>query len=172
RGSSCPTVRLSRTPRRNCCTNWRTSSPRADRSESCQSGGCRMSMHEIEDLVEQSVRLVLASDGARDHKVATIGQLYAVQAWFDTSDTTGRLAEDLQAIGYVDAAPPRRVALLRLAADMMQAGNAADRVEIAQGWLALALTAITDLDLTDQIPATFDGMLAGGDGPRMRAMAL
>ncbi len=104
-----------------------------------------MSMHEIEDLVEQSVRLVLASDGARDHKVTTIGQLYAVQTWFDTSDTTGRLAEDLQAIGYVDAAPPRPVALLRLAADMMQAGNAAGRVEIAQGWLALALTAITEL---------------------------
>lgn len=131
-----------------------------------------MSMHEIEDLVEDSIRLVLADDRPRDGKLAIIGDLYAVQGWFDTGDTTGRLAEELRAIGYVDAAPPRPVALLRLAADMMEAADAAGRIEIAQGWLALALTAITDLDLTDQIPATFDGMLAEGDGLRMRALAL
>lgn len=131
-----------------------------------------MSRHEIEDLVEDSVRLVLAADGAQDDKVATIGQLYSVQAWFDTGDTTGRLADELRAIGYVDTPPPRPLALLRLAADMMQAAAAAGRVEIAQGWLALALTAITELDLSDEIPATFHGMLADGDGPRMRAIAL
>lgn len=131
-----------------------------------------MSMHEIENLVEESVRLVLASDRPRDDKLAGIGDLYAVQGWFDTGDTTGRLAEELRAIGYVDAVPPRTVALLRLAAEMMEAADAAGRIEIAQGWLALALTAITDLDLTDQIPATFDGMLAEGDGPRMRSLAL
>ncbi|MCW5706945.1 hypothetical protein [Shinella sp.] len=131
-----------------------------------------MSMHEIEDLVEESVRLVLASDRPRDDKLAEIGDLYAVQGWFDTGDTTGRLAEALRAIGYVDARSRRSVMLLRLAADMMETADAAGRVEIAQGWLALALTAITDLDLTDQIPATFDAMLAEGDGPRMRSLAL
>lgn len=129
-------------------------------------------MHEIEDLVEDSVRLVLASDRPRDDKLAAIGDLYGVQAWFDTSDTTGRLADELGAIGYVDAPPQRPVALLRLAADMMEAADAAGRVEIAQGWLALALRAITELELTDQIPATFDAMLVEGDGPRMRALAL
>lgn len=131
-----------------------------------------MSMHEVEDLVEESVRLALASDRSRDEKIAMIGELYAVQGWFDTSDTTGRLADELRAIGYVDAASPPRIALLRLAADMMEEADAADRVEIAQGWLALALRAITDLDLTEEIPATFDAMLAEGDGPRMRAVAL
>lgn len=131
-----------------------------------------MSMHEIEDLVEDSVRMVLASDRPRADKLATIGDLYGVQGWFDTGDTTGRLADELDAIGYVDAGPRRPVALLRLAADMMEAGDAAGLVEISQGWLALALTAITDLDLTDQIPATFEAMLAQGDGPRMRALAL
>ena len=129
-------------------------------------------MHEVEDLVEESVRLVLAGDRAPDDKVAAIRDLYAVQAWFDTADTTGRLAEELRAIGYDDDAPPRPVALLPLAAGMMQAADGAGRVEIAQGWLALALRAITELDLADQIPATFDGMLAEGDGPRMREIAL
>jgi len=131
-----------------------------------------MSMHEIENLVEDSVRLVLADDRSRDDKLAIIGDLYAVQGWFDTGDTTGRLADELRAIGYVDVRPRRPVALLRLAADMMEAGDRAGLVEIAQGWLALALRAVTELELTDQIPATFDGMLAEGDGPRMRALAL
>ncbi len=131
-----------------------------------------MSMHEIEDLVEESVRMLLAADGERDDKVAGIGQLYSVQAWFDTGDTTGRLADELRAVGYVNKPPPRPLALLRLAADMMEAAGAAGRVEIAQGWLALALKAIIELDLTDQIPATFHGMLADDDGPRMRAIAL
>lgn len=131
-----------------------------------------MSMHEIEDLVEDSVRLVLADDRPRDDKLAAIGDLYGVQGWFDTGDTTGRLADELGAIGYVDVWPRRPVALLRLAADMMEAADAAGRVEIAQGWLALALRAITELELTDQIPATFDAMLAQGDGTRMRALAL
>ncbi len=129
-------------------------------------------MHEIEDLVEESVRLVLASDRSPDDRIATIRELYFVQAWFDTGDTTGRLADELRAIGYVDAAPLRPTALLRLAADMMEAADAAGRMDIAQGWLALALRAITELDLSDQVPATFDGMLAEGDGPRMRAIAL
>lgn len=131
-----------------------------------------MSMHEIENLVEDSVRLVLADDRPRGDKLATIGDLYAVQGWFDTGDTTGRLADELRAIGYVDVRPRRPVALLRLAADMMEAADAAGLVEIAQGWLALALRAITELELTDQIPATFEAMLAEGDGPRMRALAL
>src|SRR5690606_2307430 len=96
----------------------------------------------------------------------------AVQGWFDTSDTTGRLADELRAIGYADVRPRRPVALLRLTADMMEAADTAGHVEIAQGWLALALRAITELELIDPIPATFDGMLAEGDGPRMRAIAL
>ena len=131
-----------------------------------------MSMHEIEDLVEESVRLVLEGEGARDDKFARIGQLYTVQGWFDTGDTTGRLADELRAIGYDDTASPPPLALLRLAADMMQAADAAGRVEIAQGWLALTLMAIIDLNLPDQMPATFHGMLADGDGQRMRAIAL
>lgn len=131
-----------------------------------------MSMHEIENLVEDSVRLVLETDHAGDDKLARIGDLYAVQDWFDTSGTTGRLADELREIGYVDAQPRRPVALLRLSADMMEDADAAGRIEIAQGWLALSLTAIIDLELTDQIPATFDGMLAEGDGARMRAIAL
>lgn len=131
-----------------------------------------MSMHEIEDLVEESVRLVLASDHLPDDRIATIRELYSVQGWFDTGDTTGRLADELRALGYVDARPLGAVALLRVAAGMMQEADAAGRVEIAQGWLALAIRAITDLDLTDEVPATFDGMLAEGDGSRMRAIAL
>lgn len=131
-----------------------------------------MSMHEIEDLVEESVRLVLAGDLPRDEKCARIGELYSVQAWFDTSDTRGRLADDLGTIGYVDAPLSRPVPLLRLAADMMEGGDAAGRADIVQGWLALALRAITELELTDQIPATFSGMLADGDGRRMREIAL
>ena len=131
-----------------------------------------MSMHEIEDLVEESVRMVLATDRSQDQKVATIGELYLVQEWFDTGDTTGRLTDELRAIGYVDAEKPRHTALLRLAGDVMHEADAAGRVDIVQGWLALALRAITELELTDQIPKTFEGMLAEGDGSRIRAIAL
>lgn len=131
-----------------------------------------MSMHEIEDLVEDSIRLVLASDRPRDEKLATIRDLYDVQGWFDTGDTIGRLADELSAIGYVDGRPENPVTLLRLAARMLEEGDAAGLVEISQGWLALALRAITDLELTDHLPATFEGMLADGDGPRMREIAL
>lgn len=59
-----------------------------------------MSDHAVEDLVEDSIRAVLASDLEAAAQRRLISELYGFQNRFDTSDTTGRLRDELQALGY------------------------------------------------------------------------
>lgn len=131
-----------------------------------------MSMHEIEDLVEETVRLVLASARTREQQRAVIGGLYGFQAWFDTSETTGRLRRELEAIGYFDAPDANDPALLPLAAAAMEEADSAGNLTLVHHWLAAAATAISDLDLGPRLPSTFKEMLAEGSGQRMREIAI
>jgi hypothetical protein len=56
-----------------------------------------MSMHEVEDLVEDPARVLLASSRASRRKVRGDLQACRFQRWFDTGDTTGGLQEELEA---------------------------------------------------------------------------
>ncbi|GAA6142626.1 hypothetical protein NBRC116584_24440 [Hydrogenophaga sp. 5NK40-0174] len=58
-------------------------------------------MHEIEDLVEDSVRLVDRSDLSRQDKISLLNALYRYQELFDTSYTHFRVMDMLLASGYV-----------------------------------------------------------------------
>ncbi len=131
-----------------------------------------MSMHEIEDLVEESVRLVLSGTGTREAKVETASKLYRFQAWFDTSETTGRLRKELEEIGYFDAPEADDPELLPLAAGMMKMADEAEDLLLVHHWLAATTTAVTDLALGSLIPATFEAMLAEGSGTAMRKIAI
>ncbi|WP_022704284.1 hypothetical protein [Pseudorhodobacter ferrugineus] len=130
-----------------------------------------MSQHEIEDLIEETARLILTTDQSRAEKCAWIGDLYALQSWFDTSETTGRLQAELQELGYFTAPPRPSPALLPLAAQVMQVAETASRPDLVYDWLALTVDALDSFGLGPDMPPTFDAMLAGGSGPQIRAVA-
>lgn len=130
-----------------------------------------MSMHEIEDLVEETVRLVLDEDRPDEEKRRLIFNLYRVQGWFDTSDTTGRLSGALQALGYFDHLPQAPIPALPLVAEAMRMAAARGDRGLGQRWLALLQMALDDLDLGDEVPARFDGILASADAAAIRQAA-
>lgn len=60
-----------------------------------------MSMHEVEDLIEQSIRLVNQSDQTAKQKRQLIWSLYDIQGMFDCSYTHFRLIDTLLALEYM-----------------------------------------------------------------------
>ncbi|WP_442679250.1 hypothetical protein ACSBM8_17395 [Sphingomonas sp. ASY06-1R] len=114
-----------------------------------------MSEHAIEDLVENSIRLLLASDSARDAKLRLTHDLYRVQALFDTSDTTGRLRAELAAIGYDPDAPASDCGVLSIVAEIMALADAADDRQRVRDWLAVLAAAIDEAMLDDTLPQDF-----------------
>ncbi len=131
-----------------------------------------MSMHEIEGLVEDSLRRALASGRADADKRRLAGQLYRFQAWFDTGDTTGRLRDELAAIGFDPAAWQDDPPLLPLALEMMQEAEAAGDLGGVHDWLALAVTSLDELELGDLVPRSLSEMLAEGSAVKMREIAV
>lgn len=89
-----------------------------------------MSMHEVEDLIEDSVRLVVASALPVPEKLALTQALYSIQMRFDTSDTTGRLASELAAIGFGNLEDAGLV-------DELEVGDAVLALAAAEGSRAL-----------------------------------
>lgn len=130
-----------------------------------------MSQHNIEDLIEDTIRLVLTTGQGLAEQCAVIADLYSVQAWFDTSQTTGRLQAELQALGYFTAPPRPRPALLPLAAQIMQAAETADRPDLVYDWLALTVESLDSFGLGPDMPPNFATLLADGFGTQMRAVA-
>jgi hypothetical protein len=130
-----------------------------------------MSMHEIEDLVEDTARMVLASSRAPDEKRRLIFNLYRFQRWFDTSDTTGRLQTELEASGYFQSESYKTIPLFTLVADIMHEAGGRDDRRLVHHWLAALTEALTDLDLKDEVPASFEEMLAAGDAAIIRQVA-
>ncbi len=60
-----------------------------------------MSMHEIESIVEDSVRLILDSKFSKDKKLSIIYNLYDFQIRFDTKYTTFRIYKELRELSYL-----------------------------------------------------------------------
>ena len=115
-----------------------------------------MSEHHIEDLVEDSVRLLLAADLSDDTKRRLARDLYHVQAQFDISDTLGRLRPELDAIGYDPDARSANRALLAIVADIMALADAADDRQLVRDWLAVLVTGIDETTLIDDtLPEDF-----------------
>lgn len=130
-----------------------------------------MSMHEIEDLVEATLRMVLSSPRSAEEKRALIFNLYRFQGWFDTGETTGRLQDELQALGYFEQDAYQKIPVFPLVATVMrEAAERGDR-QLVHHWLAAITQALTDLDIGDEIPGTFGDMLAAGDAAAIRQMA-
>lgn len=130
-----------------------------------------MSMHEIEDLVEDTVRLVLASERPAQEKRRLISNLYRFQAWFDTGETTGRLQEALQALGYFEQESYDTIPVFSLAATIMRDASERGDRQLVHHWLAAVTQALADLDIGDERPQTFEDMLAAGDAAVIRQAA-
>lgn len=131
-----------------------------------------MSDHRIEDLVEDSVRLALSTDRTAGEKRVLIADLYRFQALFDTSDTLGRLADELAAIGYDDDASGSGRPLLSIVAEIMTLADQADDRQLVRDWLAVTATEIDELTLIDEtLPEDFAAFHARADAIAIRQIA-
>ncbi|WP_182086446.1 hypothetical protein [Aureimonas sp. ME7] len=108
-----------------------------------------MSEHTIEDLVEDGIRLALASPLSPSAKRDLARELYAFQALYDTSDTRGRLAAELESIGYDEARPARPRPWLDLVADIARLADGAGDRQLVRGWLGALAAGIDEWTLID-----------------------
>ncbi|WP_420138975.1 hypothetical protein [Sphingomonas sp.] len=131
-----------------------------------------MSEHHVEDLVESSVRLLLGADLAVDAKRGLAHDLYRLQAQFDTSDTSGRLGPELEAIGYDPDAQSSARPLLAIAADMIALADQAGDRQLVRDWLALLINGIDDTTLIDDtLPEDFHAFQALPEAVAIRTIA-
>ena len=131
-----------------------------------------MAMHDIEDLVEDTIRLVLGSKRPSAAKRRLVHALYRFQGWFDTRDTHARLRDELAAIAYRPRENHSRIALLRLVAEVVDEAALRGNRQMVHQWLAALTKAMADLALGDEVPATYGAMLAAGHAARIRAVAI
>ena len=131
-----------------------------------------MSDHAVEDLVEDSIRAVLASDLAAPEQRLLIGQLYGFQNRFDTSDTFGRLAAELQALGYDGAADAPPGPALPLVARLMALAEARGDTLLAYQWLAMLQRGLDEGDLRGDLPPDYATLLRDDAALAIRGIAL
>ena len=129
-----------------------------------------MSQHDIEDLVEDSIRSVLASDHDNAAKRRLAARLYRFQYLFDTSDTYGRLKPQLEAIGFVeDQADEPPLPLLDAVAAVIASDD--DRT-LVHDWVGLLARSIDDGDARDEVPAAFSELAQDASALAIRAAAV
>ena len=129
-----------------------------------------MSQHDIEDLVEDSIRSVLASDHDNAAKRRLAARLYRFQYLFDTSDTYGRLKPQLEAIGFVeDQADEPPLPLLDAVAAVIASD---DRRTLVHDWVGLLARSIDDGDARDEVPAAFSELAQDASALAIRAAAV
>lgn len=115
-----------------------------------------MSDHRIEDLVEDSIRLVLHSSMPDGEKRPLIADLFEFQAMFDTSDTLGRVEPELAAIGYRGEGDATGRPLLGMVAAIMGLADAAGNRQLTHHWLAALVRTIRELELDENaLPQRF-----------------
>ncbi len=131
-----------------------------------------MSDHAGEDLVEDSIRAVLASDLPAAEQRRLIGQLYGFQNLFDTSDTSGRLAQELQALGYAGAGEATAGPALPLVARLMALAEAQGNIELAHDWLAMLQRGLDEGDLLGDLPPDYASLLHDDAANTIRRIAL
>ena len=133
-------------------------------------GLATVSQHDIEDLVEDSIRSVLASDHDNAAKRRLAARLYRFQYLFDTSDTYGRLKPQLEAIGFVeDQADEPPLPLLDAVAAVIASD---DRRTLVHDWVALLARSIDDGDARDEVPAAFSELAQDASALAIRAAAV
>lgn len=131
-----------------------------------------MSDHAVEDLVEDSIRAVLGAGLAPAEQRDLIGQLYGFQNRFDTSDTTGRLADELRALGYWGGADARPGPALPLIARMMALAETRGDIRLAYLWLAMLQRGLDEADLSGDMPADFPALLQDAAPVAIRRIAI
>ncbi|MGI2035618.1 hypothetical protein ACRQ1B_24880 [Rhizobium panacihumi] len=115
-----------------------------------------MSDHRIEDLVEESVRLVLQGPMPDGDKRALIADLFAFQAMFDTSDTLGRVEAELATIDYRGEGNETGRPLLVIVAAIMGLADAAGNRQMVHHWLAVLVRTLRELELDEgMVPRSF-----------------
>lgn len=132
-----------------------------------------MSDHRIEDIVEESVRLVLAGDKPETEKRLLVADLYIFQMLFDTSDTYGRLKPELDAIGYAEDMDGSGKPNLGVIAEIMALADEAGDRSLIHDWLAVLVGEIDDTTLIDEtLPADFAAFVQRPDAVAIRAIAM
>ena len=131
-----------------------------------------MSDHAVEDLVEDSIRAVLASDLEAAAQRRLISELYGFQNRFDTSDTTGRLRDELQALGYSGRGDVRAGQALPLILRLMSLAEAQQALQLAHHWLAMLQRGLDEGDLLDDLPRDYATLLGDAASLGIRDTAL
>ena len=114
-----------------------------------------MSQHDVEDLVEESVRAVLKGSADTQQQRDIIAQLYFVQSWFDTSDTFGRLRDELAAIKFDYNEAPATVDILSLIPAFIAIVPEIDRQYLLNQWLAFLGENISEATLAGDWSSSF-----------------
>ena len=114
-----------------------------------------MSQHDVEDLVEESVRAVLNGGADTQQQRDVIAQLYFVQSWFDTSDTFGRLRDELAAIKFDRNAIPAAADILTLIPEFIAIVPENDRQYLLNQWLAFLGKNISEATLAEDWSSSF-----------------
>lgn len=130
-----------------------------------------MSDHGVEDLIEDSVRAVLASSLGKTRKRELVARLYAFQYRFDTSDTYGRLAPELEAIGYERDGLPETVNVLALIPELIEAVAPDQEQSLLGQWLGLLARELAEGSGFDHWPASFEALQVDPRGLALRELA-
>ena len=131
-----------------------------------------MSDHAVEDLVELSIRAVLASELGAAEQRRLIGELYGFQNRFDTSDTTGRLRDELQALGYAGTGTEPAGPALPLILRLMSLAGAQQDLQLAHHWFAMLQRGLDEGDLLADIPQDYAALRADQAAIGIRDTAL
>lgn len=132
-----------------------------------------MSDHRIEDLVEDSVRLVLQSPMPDIEKRPLIADLFEFQAMFDTSDTVGRVKPQLAAIGYRGEGDATGRPVLALVSAIIALADGVDGVRLIHDWLAVFSRAVHELELGENAyPRDFGAFRQSPEAITIRETAL
>lgn len=131
-----------------------------------------MSDHAVEDLVEDSIRAVLASDLQPAEQCRLIGELYGFQNRFDTSDTTGRLRDELQALGYTGTGNEPAGPALPLTLRMMSLAEAQQDLQLAHHWFAMLQRGLDEGDLLADLPPDYAALQGDAAALGIRETAL
>lgn len=130
-----------------------------------------MAMHDIEDLVEASARLVLQSDRPASAQHRLVHGLFGFQGAFDTHDTRARLADVIAAPEMFWSTEPAPIPWLELVATIMEVARDQGAPQWIQQWLAALIQALRDLDVGDALPGDFEALIASDHAKAIRTLA-
>ncbi len=132
-----------------------------------------MADHRIEQLVEDSLALVISAQRSPAAKRGLVAELLDFRTRFDAADTSDRLAAELRSIDYFAHVPAAPRPIVETIADVMADADAAGDRRMVHHWLAVLAIGIEDGTLVDdELPYDFAAFDRAPSVDRIRGIAV